>query len=231
MPTDEMVLACSKKWGGRCVAGISKRTGEWLRPVSDHFHGELGARHYRVGGRDIEPLDVVRLEYSEELDDPAQPENVAVTASRWHLISAVAPERAAAVLAPHLVEGPVLLGNRGAAVPEDEAMLGVEASLALVRPEQPGFHLEPPWPGKDRPRPRVSFQLNGQDYDLALTDYLVSPRLVAAGLGGHSLADLGFDAAADVLLTISLAEPQDEWCTKLVAAVFLLPREGDCLGP
>jgi Dual OB-containing domain len=223
---DEMlVLACSKKWGGRCVAGISKRTGRWLRPVSDRSHGELGARYYRVGGRDIEPLDIVRLEYGEGLDDPSQPENVEVAASRWKLIGTVDPGRAADVLEPYLVGGPVLLENRGAAVPEDEAMLGVEASLALVRPERLEFCLEPPWPGKNRPRPRADFKLDGQGYDLALTDYLVAPRLIAAGLGSHSLADLGFDDGSDVLLTISLAEPRDEWCTKLVAAVLLL-RQG-----
>jgi hypothetical protein len=167
----------------------------------------------------------VRLEYGEERDDPSQPENVEVAASRWQLMGRVDPGRAADVLEPHLVGGPVLLGNRSAAVPEEEAMSGMEASLALVRPERLEFRLQPPWPGKNRPRPRADFKLDGQGYDLALTDYVVAPRLMAAGLGSHSLADLGFDDDPDVLLTISLAESQDEWCTKLVAAVLLLPEE------
>jgi hypothetical protein len=36
----------------------------------------------------------------------------------------VDPDDAAGVLSPHLVEGPVLLGNRGGAVPEEEASRG-----------------------------------------------------------------------------------------------------------
>lgn len=224
MPTDEMlVLACSKKWGGRCVAGISKRTRSWLRPVSRRAHRELGSYHYRINGRDIEPLDIVQIEYGSNLDDPSQPENVEVGASRWQLTGSLSPADAGRVLSRHLVEGPALLGNHGAAVPEEKAMQGMEASLALVRPECVEFSLEPPHPGNDRTRPRASFDLDGEEYDLALTDYLVAPRLMAAGIGAHGPADLGLHVDSDVLLTVSLAEAKDEWCTKLVAAVLLLP--------
>lgn len=223
MPTDEMlVLACSKKWGGRCVAGISRQTRGWLRPVSDRPHRELSSRHYRVEGRNIEPLDIVRIEYGDSLDDPSQPENVEVGISPWQLTGRVDPGDARQVLSPHLVDGPALLGNRGGAVPEEEASHGVEASLALVRAKRSEFSLEPPWPGKMRPRPRVRFELGGQGYDLALTDYLVAPRLAKAGIGSHGLADLGLRDDSDVFLTVSLAEPQDGWCTKLAAAVLVV---------
>lgn len=221
-----LVLACSKKWGGRCVAGLSKQTGGWLRPVSGRPHGELSPYHYRIDGRDIEPLDVVRIEHGDGMNDPSQPENVAVGDARWELSGKVDLPDANAVLAPHLVEGPVLLGNRGGAVPEDEAMRGVEASLAIVRPAAVEFHLEEPWEGTGRPRPRVRFDLAGQRYDLALTDYLVAPRLMKLGLGSHGLASLGLLKRSEALLTVSLAEARDEWCTKLVAAALFLPEEG-----
>lgn len=219
-----VVLACSKKWGGRCVAGISRQTHDWLRPVSDRPHRELSSRHYRVDGRDLKPLDIVRVEYGENLGDPAQPENVEVGASPWQLIGRVAPGDAGEVLSPHLVDGPALFGNRGGAVPEKEALRGMEASLALVRPERPEFSLEPPWPGKMRTRPRIRFALGGKGYDLALTDYFVAPRLTKAGLGSHGLADLGLPDDSDLFLTVSLAEPLDGWCTKLVAAVLVIPE-------
>jgi Dual OB-containing domain len=222
MQADEMlVLACSKKWEGRCVAGISKRTRGWLRPVSRRIHRELGSYHYRINGRDIEPLDVVQIEYGDNLNDPSQPENVEVGASRWRLTGRVDAADAGPVLARHIIEGPALLGNHGAALLEEEATRGVEASLALVRPTWAEFSLEPTHPGKDRTRPRASFEFDGEEYDLALTDYLVAPRLVAAGIGAHGLADLGLPSNSDVFLTVSLAEPQDGWCTKLVAAVML----------
>lgn len=225
MPVDEiLVLACSKKWGGRCVSGISKRTGGWLRPVSTHSHGELYPRHYRIDGRDIDLLDVVGLEHGGSVGDPSQPENVEVGDSRWWLTGRLDGADASRVVSPHCVDGAALLGNRGLAVPEDEAMQGVEASLALVRPETAEFRLEPPRQGTGRPRPRAGFELCGQHYDLALTDYVVAPRLMNAGTGSHDLPALGLDGDADVYLTVSLAEARDRWCTKLVAAVLLLPK-------
>jgi hypothetical protein len=225
METDEMlILACSKKWGGRCVAGISRRTGDWLRPVSDRPHRELSSRQYRVDGRNVEPLDIVRFEYGDNLGDPSQPENVEVGPLPWQRAGGVDPTDAGEVLSSHLVDGPELLGNRGAAVPEEEAAHGMEASLALVRPERLELSLEPPRPEKIAPRPRVRFALSGQSYDLALTDYLVAPRLTRAGIGSHELADLGLPVDSDVLLTVSLAEPQNGWCTKLAAAVLILPE-------
>jgi hypothetical protein len=225
MPSDEMlVLASSKKWGGRCVAGISKRTGGWMRPVTRRSHGELTTYHCRIDGRDIEPLDVVRLEHGENLGDPTQPENVEVGAERWQLARRLDLEKAGGVLARHLADGPRLLGNRGSAIPVEEATRGVEASLALIRPESLELHLEPPREGASRPRPRARFALAGRRYDLALTDFLVAPRLARAGLGVHAPAELGLLANADVHMTVSLAEAREGWCTKLVAAVLFLPE-------
>lgn len=227
MPIDEIVvLACSRKWGGRCVAGISTETGRWLRPVSSLPHGELTPYHFRIDGRETKPLDVVRFEHEGALEDPSQPENVLVTGSRWQLAGRVDPVDAHDILSPHVVEGQVLLGNRGAAVPAKDAMQGMEASLALVRPSTFEFLLEPPREGTSRPRPRVRFGQDGRGYDLALTDYVVAPALMKAGLGSHEPADLGFAADAAVYLTISLAEAQDGWCNKLVAAALFLPEEG-----
>lgn len=166
---------------------------------------------------------MVRFEHRGELDDPSQPENVEVAHSRWELIDRIDPEDAYDMLSSHLVEGPALLGNRGAAMPESEASQGVEASLALVEPEEVELCLDPPHDGTSKLRPRVRFELDGQDYDLALTDYLVRPRLLKAGLGCREVADLGL-GSADVLLTVSLAEAHEGWCTKLVAAVLVLPE-------
>jgi hypothetical protein len=209
---------------GRTVRGRNfEKDRRLATAVSNHSHGELYPYHYRIDGRDIELLDVVGFEHGGQIGDPSQPENVEVGASRWRLTGRVDEMDAAAVIAPHLVGGPVLLGNRGSAVTEEEAMQGVDASLALVKPRSTEFRLEPPWRGTSRPRPRVGFELGGQDYDLALTDYLVAPSLMNADPGAHTLTDLGFDVAADVYLTVSLAEARDDWCTKLIAAVLFLP--------
>jgi hypothetical protein len=231
MPVDEIVvLACSKKWGGRCVAGISQGSGRWLRPVSKQSRDGLPPYYWRIDGREIRPLDVVRFEYRGPMGDPTQPENVEVADSLWELMDRIEAESALDVLSSHLARGPQLLGNRGSAVPETVAMRGVDASLALIAPESVECRLDPPHEGTTRYRPRLQFELNGEHYDLALTDYLVRPRLFSAGLGSYRLADLGLEPVSSILLTVSLAEALDGWCTKLVAAVLPLPQGGGELG-
>jgi len=225
VPTAEIiVLANSKKLGGRCVAGISTRSGRWARPVSRLPNGKLEPAHCRVENRQPALLDVVRFDYAEQLGDPAQPENLLIEDSPWELVDHVAPGDAFSRLQEHLARGPELLGNRGRAVPEEVAEEGVDASLALIEPDRPPrFKTESAHEMGGQLRPRVEFSLGGQDYDLGITDFVVAPRLRALGRGEHSGDRLGFGAARHVLLTISLAEPLDEWHWKLVAAVLVLP--------
>lgn len=225
MPIAEIiVLANSKKWGGRCVAGVSTQEGRWVRPVSGGPHGALHSRQYRVDGHDLRLLDVVGFEHDGPIGDPSQPENIEVGDSRWWLTGTIDPVEAGDRLAPHLVNDPALLGNRGSAVPETEASKGVDASLALIQPAEIEFCLAPPLEGTSKLRPRARFGLGDQHYDLALTDFLIRPRLLKAGLGTYDLAELGLNPTVDVLFTISLAEAREDWCVKLVAGVLTLPR-------
>lgn len=224
MPVDEIViLANSFKHGGRCVAGVSLRSGDWVRPVSTHRHGELYPYHYRIDGRDVELLDVVGFDHGRRMDDLCQPENVEVGDGRWWRTGRLDAADAERVLGPKQTDGSQLLGNRGAAMTEENALRGVEASLALVRPDEVEFRLDPPREGTAKLRPRVKFAHGGHDYTLSLTDTIVRPRLIQAGLGSHDGAGLGLASGADLLLTVSLAEPRDGWCTKLVAAVMPTP--------
>jgi hypothetical protein len=226
VPSEEIiVLACSKKLGGRCVAGISTESGRWVRPVSGRNHGELEPAQYRIDGRAPRPLDVVRLDLVERLDDLAQPENVLIDdEAPWRLVDSLDPAHAYARLRRHLSRGPRLFGNRGFAVHTDAAELGVEASLALVEPDSEAeFFLGRGREGKGPMRPRVGFGLRGSRYELVLTDFLVAPRVWELGEGVHSAADLGFPTASHVLITVSLGEPKGEWHPKLGAAVLLLP--------
>lgn len=206
------------------MAGVSTHDGRWVRPVSSGPHGALYSRQYRVDGRDLRLLDIVSFEHDGPTGDPSQPENVEVGGSRWWLTGTIDPAEAGDRLAPHVVNGPVPLGNRGSAVPEAEALKGVDASLALVRPAEIEFCLASPLEGTSKPRPRARFDLGGQHYDLALTDFLIRPRLLKAGSGTHDLVELGLRPAVDILFTISLAEAREDWCVKLVAGVLTLPR-------
>lgn len=218
-----IVLANSRKMGGRCVAGISLATGGWIRPVSSRPEGELQPSDCAVEGRAPRTLDVVRFPYRERLDDRAQPENALIDDGKWELARVVSPGAAYALLHPHLEPGPALLGGVDKGVPDAAAQEGLDASLCLVEPDSIRFVSKAPYqPGKPRGA-RAVFELASQWYDLSITDSVVAPALRRAEYGSYSAPELGFPAPAHTLLTVSMTEPLNETRWKLAAAVHLLP--------
>jgi len=230
MATEEiLVLASSKKRGGRCIAGIN-REREWVRPVSGGRQG-LFLTECGIGREWPEVLDVVRFGHRGRLEDPVQPENLLIDDSPWELIKKIPPEDAYKRLGGYLDRGPRLLGNRGAAVKEEEAVENAEGSLALIEPAA-GISLlmRPPEEEYGKLKPRVAFAFRRRHYELPLTDVPIEEAVKAAGVGEYSPQDLGFDSSGRVLLTISLATEYNGWHHKLVAAVLFLPSAGLGLG-
>jgi hypothetical protein len=226
MPSEEiLVLASSKKLGGRCIAGINQQ-GEWVRPVSGRPQGLLKAE-CGLEGRWPEVLDVVRFGYVERLDEPAQPENVLLDGSPWELRKQIRRDEAYRRLRRFLAKGPALLGTRGKAMPAEEAEKGVEASLALVEPAAGvSLVMRPPEEELGQFKPRVVFGFGSKVYDLVITDLPVREAVRAAGVGEYAPSDLGFEDEGPILLTVSLGEPHDGWHTKLAAAIIFLPPPG-----
>jgi putative nucleic acid modification protein with dual OB domain len=222
--TEEIiVLASSLKLGGRCLAGISTGTGAWVRPVSGLGQGQLFPSHCAIDGAIPRLLDIVRFEHTGAVDDPAQPENVRVSASPWTRTGVLTRDEAYDRLRLNLAAGPVLLGSRDRSMHDDVARQGVEASLALIEPDDLVFVHERRF---DKPSPRARFRLANCSYDLPLTDLVVRPRLLARPLGRHRPAALDLGAMERVLLTVSLGEPinaEHPYRYKLVAAVLPLP--------
>lgn len=216
-------MACSMKTGGRCVAGISTQTGEWVRPVSDLAEGQLAPHHYLINGREPRLLDVVRFEHEGPTSEPAQPENVLIGDEPLEAGGRVVPGEAYGRLSPHLVDGPELFGNFSDSLPGEEAELGVPSSLALIEPQSLWLELRQPRMGRGRSKPRALFELSGSTYDFGLTDRVVRPRLFRATHGTHTLPELGFAPAVHTLLTVSLGGVFRGSCWKLAAGVVFLP--------
>lgn len=227
MPADAfIVLACSKKIGGLCVAGIKPSDARWIRPVSGIGAGQLYPSQCEVDGHNPRHLDIVSFRHTGPTYDPAQPENVLITADPWRLDGAVALSDAYETLRPALVGGPALLGNCGRAVDDEVAQQGMSASLALVEPDDLQLVLEA---GFNKPSPRAQFRLNGCFYNLPITDFEVGPALRRAGWGTHDWEELGLEQPEKVLLSVSLGEPIQpggpHW--KLVAGLIRLPGDDD----
>ena len=58
-------LANSRKHGERCIAGIDRETGRWVRPVSGLDDGRVPRARQLVDGRDVQLLDLVRVPLAE----------------------------------------------------------------------------------------------------------------------------------------------------------------------
>ena len=93
-------------------------------------------------------------------------------------------------------------------------------SLALVAPRELSFVSTSTRAGM--PQARLRFSHRGYIYNLAVTDPSWEFRISSQGEGRYSPADMDVDAGR-LLLTISLGEPFEGACYKLVAAIFERP--------
>jgi hypothetical protein len=224
VPEEEIiVLASSRKTGGRCIAGVSTDSGKWVRPVSCQGEGELYPFHYEVRGRAPEALDIVCFSYDRPLEDPTQPENVLIDEEGWQLTGQLDPAAAYNELAPFLDPSPELFGNRERSLSAIEAARGVSESLVLIEPSDLQFSVRPPFePGGPR-RKRAKFSIGGQLYDLPITDFAVGPKLLSLENGDYGQDQLGLASDNHTLMTVSLGGEKMGRHWKLVATFLSLP--------
>jgi hypothetical protein len=223
---DLICLANSYKLNYRCVAGLRVDGGGWVRPVSDKEHGELQYSQYRLPDHSEPHLfDLIRVGLSAHQPSPHQPENWLMDDSQWTLLGRPASAHYASVVAGTLHRGPVLFGNTGRSVPSAQFRRSpARESLALIQPvgirwrtEFNTYQL--------RNVPRVVFQLGDVSYDLPVTDPAYAGPLQRRDEGEYSSSDLGIPESRTILFTISLGEPFEGICYKLVAAVVVVPPE------
>lgn len=210
-----LCLANSRKYGGRCVAGIDLDSGEWIRPISDRKHGELRADQYVTDrAHDPTPLDIIRITVREHVPDPHQPENWLLADDDWKRLHDEPNDTAVEELTAAITAGPELFGDtRGSIGYEQLEQSPVEESLTLVRPDSATFYREE----FDSPA-RLQFEISGEPYDLAVTD----PEWRTEVPKKHTSVKRYLEDHEDVLLTISLGEEYEQTgcCHKLVAAII-----------
>jgi hypothetical protein len=214
-----VVVANSRKTGGRCVAGVSLHDHRLVRPVSPHGNGSLSDEQCGVGGRTPRLLEVVSFAHHGPANDPAQPENLVIDGSRWTFEGPAKRSHALELLTKVLDRKTALFVNRGRAVPEERAAEGLETSLALIEPRNLRFG-HGPQAGAHEGSPRALFTHRGHHWSLPLTDFELGPRILGMPEGIHRWGDLGLTEPARALLTVSLGSPHEGWRHKLVAAVL-----------
>ena len=174
-----LVLACSGKTGGYCVAGHRvyplaggnwHSDGEWLRPVPDDgsLCGALSEQQIICSnGQRLKVGDVVLLQVYAGAGVLGQPENRVVVPGVWHFVQEVNSRMIAA-----LAERPAHIWNDWAE-PTNRVSTGivqqgrVEESLLLIQPQNLVFELSyttNQWDGTARKQTSAAFDYNGQHY-------------------------------------------------------------------
>lgn len=215
-----LILANSRKLGGRCVAGIDITNGRWVRPVSDRPHAEVSAieRRYQDGS---EPklLDVVSIPLLRYSPSAYQTENWLLDPDYfWGWKRTDGPESLESLVDDldlwpcNAPETRFDLNNR---VSIDEAA-SLTDSLRLIRVRDLRFRVYEPGAGYEGSKLRVQASFTHQriEYRARVTDPTVERDYLARQDGW---CDIG-----DAYLAVSLSEPFEGYVYKLVAGVILV---------
>ena len=219
---DLLVLASSKKRGGRCVAGWDLSNERLLRPVSGRADGTLELRDCQVEVDWPRVFDVVRIELERHRPTPYQPENWQITDRAWERIDVADPAEIRDDLAD-LVDHTNWLLNSGDRRVEAAALRANPAtsSLVLVRPDNARWRLEQ-FQG-DR-QYKTTFRLAGRNgwYEFSVTDPPIFEQLAPLPDGTHDRNVVGIADDSELFYLVSLGEPfaNVDRCFKLVAGVL-----------
>jgi hypothetical protein len=218
-------LANSRKLNGRCVAGIELVEGGhsgWIRPVSAREHEEVSEyeRQYEDGS-DPRLLDVVDIPLLEPRPKDYQQENWLLDPQQyWQRVERLKWDDLDALSDPVYrlwVNGHSTYSGLNDRIPLAEAC-GVRNSLRLLRVDRLMLSVFKPGEafGNSKRRVQCRFDHAGARYRLWVTDPIYERAYLAKADGDYQIGES--------FLTVSLGEPHQGACYKLVAA--LMERAG-----
>jgi hypothetical protein len=207
-------LANSFRVGGRCLGGIElgannnpvivNNRPKWVRPVCNTEHEEVPTELVS----DISLLDIVEFESNGNTGHGHQTENILFRENSLQTVGSFPVARLNNITDNQRFN--LLFGNRGAAVPEHKVS-ELNHSLMLLRVTEFETN-ERVFEGRAYPQVKLSFRHNGNSYNFPITD---PDFLHRYGLN-HDILE-GTESA---FVSLSLAAPHEEWCSKLVAGII-----------
>ena len=210
-----VILANSIRPGGRCIAGLSFKTGNWIRPVPQDGSGAIPNSHTDIASLDM--LDIVNVRIVKGAPQPAhryQKENRIVRNYDWAKEGKLPAEN----VFQCCEETPTILHSKNDRVDPRvlEKLPPTEwKSLQLIR-TQVLFHRD----SRKESRWRACFYDRSGNYlSINVTHPPTTQKLNA-----------GEQVGPECLLTVSLASPwtpvdgsQPERCYKVIAGVITIP--------
>jgi len=214
-------LANSRKMQGRCVAGREWNAGvvgSWIRPVSDRPTEEVSEyeRQYQDGS-DPRVLDIIQVPLIEARPKDYQQENwlldprlywVKVGTLAWERLFNLQDRRG-----PLWINGNSSYNGLNDRIPLAQA-IELRSSLKLIHVRNLELKVFAPGEafGNTKRRVQARFAFDGMDYWLWVTDPIVERQYLAGSDGEY--------AVGEAYLTVSIGEPYQDYCYKLVATVI-----------
>lgn len=216
-----LCLANSRKLHGRCIAGIELSDGEWLgwvRPVSAREHEEVSEyeRQYEDGS-DPRVLDVMFVPLLEARPKGYQQENWLLDPSLyWQKVGRAGWNDLLGITCrsmPLWLDGNSTYNGRNDRITLADAAT-LDSSLRLVHVDRLTLSVFKPGHAFGNPKRRVQgrFRHHGTDYHLWVTDPGYERDYLLKEDGDY---DIG-----ECFLTVSLGEPHNDACYKLIAAII-----------
>lgn len=215
-------LANSRKLRGRCVAGREwddGQIGPWIRPVSDRENQEVSEyeRQY-PDGSDPRVLDILDVPVLGPIPTNHQRENWLLDPEYYwervgNLSWADLPSFVDSPIAPLWVDGYSTYHGLNDEIPLD-TIDSLSNSLTLIHVDALQMSVFKPGEAFGNTKRRVQgiFEHAGVAYRLWITDPAIEREYLARPDGQYH--------SGESFLTISLGEPFNESCYKLIATVF-----------
>lgn len=227
MPTVKRIvcLANSRKLNGRCLAGkefCGNGVAAWIRPVGAREHGEVSEyeRQYEDGS-DPRPLDIIDVPLLRPQPKDYQQENwlldpnfswVKTGRATWSDLTQLAD-----CVEPLWLDGMSTYHGSNDKIPL--AQVGcVRSSLRLLHVSALRVSVLKTGEPFGNPKRRVQgcFRHAGSEYHLWVTDPVFERQFLSKPDGDYR--------RGETFLTVSLGEPYNEACYKLIAAI--IERDG-----
>ena len=214
-------LANSRKLNGKCIAGLEfedRQVGGWIRPVSNSPNGEIGAFDCPMeNGAEPNLLDILRIPMFEPRPNGFQNENHLIDNGYYWVKEGVFAKQNL----PHYCKEPNPLWVNGFhstngindRIPEMRASQ-LTNSLVLIEPRQLTIVIIPGYK-RGQLQTRGEFCVAGETYNLGVTDPAIEYTYSLRGTGRYTCQQRS-------VACISIGEPFDGFCYKLVASIIFL---------
>jgi ATP-dependent DNA helicase RecQ len=211
-------LANSRKYGGRCIAGKEWRQtgpGDWVRPVGRSNTRELLDADITAHHQDpLRLLDIIVIPIAEACPQAYQSENHSIALQPWKIAGRLPTDNLNALVDDVdllWVNGFHSYGGSHDRIPLADA-LKLDSSLVFIEPE--GFEIVVQQGANLLKQVRGRFKFKEYIYCLSITDPMIENQYLVEEIGQYQLE------AERICLTISISEPFEGYCYKLIAAVI-----------